>query len=276
MSELLGLDNFALSGEGPTLSMSIPQGAIVGVFGPSNSGKSEFLKLLSGGDKPAQGKVNVRCEVSVAEPSRLLRRSKPLSMARSGRSPESASRATEALLATHLWEARSKPIALLTIGQQAAAELLKPLTSDAKLLLIDGQLDLLDPWALRSVTLHLRKLRSRGISSVIVSNKLDLLGHVDLVLLFDNRITRFAGSCEDLKRLQGNHQFQVSAKDQPGALALVAPFAIAVEARKDELCFRAHEGQSVAARLLLEGYGNVSMVVDRPPSVEECLLSLIR
>jgi hypothetical protein len=38
--------------------------------------------------------------------------------------------------------------------------------------------------------------------------------------------------------------------------------------------FKAEEGQELAARLLVEGYGDVQFVVNRPATLEESLLSL--
>jgi ABC-type multidrug transport system ATPase subunit len=171
---------------------------------------------------------------------------------------------------------KSKSLTVLSPGQRAAAELLPTLTSDAQLLLFDGQFDALDPWALRSLLSHLRKLRSRGAAVIVATNRLDLLKHFDHFVVLDRRVVTFAGDSDELKRLRGSNEFRVIARDQPGALALVAPFAISVEDRQDELVFHAPEGQEIAARLLLEGYGNVTLIVNRPPSLEESLLSLLR
>jgi ABC-2 type transport system ATP-binding protein len=276
MSELLRLEDVALRGDGPTLTLSVSSGSVIGVYGNPKSGKSEFLQIIADEAKPARGSVHVRCQIAQAEAAGPLRRVKPVHLARNGKTAEATSLATEALLATHLWDVRSKPIATLSAGQKAASELLTPLTSEAQLLLIDMQLDALDPWTLKSVLAHIRKLRSHGVSAIIASNRLDLLKHLDHIVVLENRTVRFAGNGDDLIRLRGNHHFTVSANDQPGALALVAPFAISVEERQNELRFHAAEGQEIAARLLLEGYGNVSLVVTRPPSLEEALLSLLR
>jgi ABC-type multidrug transport system ATPase subunit len=275
MSELLRLEDFALRSDGSTLTMSVSSGSIIGLYGNAGGGKSEFLNVIADEIKPARGSVHLRCQAAKAEALRI-RRLKPIQLARTGKSAAATSLATEALLATHLWEVRSKPVSTLSVSQQAASELLTMLTSEAQLMLIDMQLDALDPWTLKSVLAHIRKLRSHGVSAIIATNRLDLLKHLDHIVVFENRAVRFAGNGEDLLRLRGSHQFTVTANDQPGALALVSPFAISVEERQNELRFHATEGQEIAARLLLEGYGNVTLVVNRPPSLEEALLSLLR
>jgi ABC-type multidrug transport system ATPase subunit len=276
MSELLRLTNLALRSDGPTLTIRIPGGSLVGIIGPANSGKTEFLKTITQEVKPARGTVEHFGTFASATPSKPIRRLKPMNMARTGKSAEAVALATEALLSTRLWDVRTKPISSLSPSQQAASELIGPLTSTAQLLLIDRQLDAVDPWTLKSVLTHIRKLRARRVSAIIATNRLDLVRYFDTLIVLDNRTIRFAGTREELLRLKGSYEFRVTAIDQPGALSLVAPFAISVEESQNELRFQAAEGQEITANLLLEGYGNVGMVMQRPPSLEEALLSLLR
>jgi hypothetical protein len=59
-----------------------------------------------------------------------------------------------------------------------------------------------------------------------------------------------------------------------GVRALVAPFEVSVRDTDDGVVMQASEGQQLAAKLLLEGYGDVKLVVLRSPTLEEALLSL--
>ena len=68
-------------------------------------------------------------------------------------------RVNDLLYTMRLGEVRTRPISELSPGQYAACELLGPLTSDASLLIIDGQLDMLDPWTLHSVLELMRRLK---------------------------------------------------------------------------------------------------------------------
>ncbi|HWD37856.1 MAG TPA: ATP-binding cassette domain-containing protein [Fimbriimonas sp.] len=276
MSELVGLDHVSLSLEGPTLSMGVQSGSLVGIFGPAAAGKSALLRVITGREKPVEGKVEVRCDHHLAEGFTLGRRVHPLSLARRGRGPHSASVATEALLAARLWEVKNEALSQLSPSQVAACELLEVFTSDAPLLALDGQLDRLDPWTLSSVLAYVRRLKSRGAALVVATNRADLAHIFDALIVLDDNELRFAGSPEDLMRNAKSHELVVTAKDQPGVLALVAPFSVSVSEQADGIHLVADEGQEVAARLLAEGYGNVKFVIHRPPSLEDALLSLLR
>ncbi len=276
MSEILGLDHVSIAESGPTLSMGIERGQWVGLFGPGGSGKSRLLRVLAGEEVPLQGTVELRGETAVAATVPALRRSRPLGLARRGRGPHVASIATEALIATRLWDQRNQLVAQLSPAQVAACELLGPLTSGASLLVLDGQLDRLDPWTLQGVIGYLRKLQAQGVALIAATNRASLASEFDAILVLADRQVRYAGPPEDLLRNSTPHVLTVSAEDQPGVKALVGPFSVSMRVEGKSVRLEAAEGQDLAARLLLEGYGNVRCVVHRPPTLEEALLALIR
>jgi ABC-type multidrug transport system ATPase subunit len=173
-----------------------------------------------------------------------------------------------------LGEARYKQIGDLSPGQFAAYELMGPLISDANLILIDGQLDQLDPWTLRDALTIIRNMQGKGVAFVVGTNRPDLVGQFDAAIVLKDKQVRFAGSIEDLKRLGPPHSIQVTTARQEGVKALVAPFQVNVTQTETGLKFETPEGQQLAARLLLEGYGDVQYVIYRPSTLEEALLSL--
>jgi ABC-type multidrug transport system ATPase subunit len=187
----------------------------------------------------------------------------------------SAAKATDILVATRLWDVRHSAVADLTPSQTAACELIEPLASGADLIVIDGQLDRLDPWTLRVVLDYLGTLRGHGAAFVIATNRPDLIGAFDAVVVLKDLAVRFAGTVDDLVRSGPPHTLNVATENRPGVQALVAPFEVSVRETQDGVRLEAAEGQSLAARLLLEGYGDVKFVVIRPPTVEEALLSLM-
>jgi len=276
MSELVAIDHVSITAEGPTLSLGIDPGQWVGIYGPASSGKSVLLRQIEGAERPAQGTITRHAEPAVPYSNSDIKRSRPRVLARYGKGQNSSALATELLLATRLWDDRNKLTSELSSSQVAAAKLLGALASDSKLILLDGHLDSLDPWTLRSVIDYLRRLRSRGVALVAVTNRLELGTEFDALVVMSKGNIRFAGSPAELIRKTESHEFTVSAKDHTGVRALVSPFSVSVQQVGEDLCIRAAEGQEIAARLLLEGYGNVQHLLYRAPTVPEALLNLIR
>jgi len=272
MSEILGLEHLSLSPSGPTLTMTLAPGQSLGVVGPAAAGKSRLLRILAGEERPAQGAAHAHGRVAVASADGLSRRAKVQSLAR--RSGTGAQDATDLLSALGLWDARGLSIGELTPTQLAACELIEPLVSGAALLIIDGQLDLLDPWALRGAIGVLRDRLGAGAAVVVATHRPDVIESLDAVVVLRDQQVRFAGTVADLKRQGPPHELRIATDDQAAVRALVAPFTVSVRATDDGLRMEAREGQELAARLLLEGYGDVNFVIVRPPTLEEAILSL--
>jgi ABC-type multidrug transport system ATPase subunit len=268
------MEGLALQPGGPTVTLSLATGGSLAVVGPGASGKSRLLRVLAGEERPAQGEARVMGTPWLSQPREFSRRANPQALAsRGGRGR--ASIATEALLATRLWDVRSRPVSELSDSQVAACELLEPLTSGADLLLIDSALDRLDPWALRGTLDFMRGLRTSGAAVVASTHRPDLVAAMDLVVVLNGEQVRFAGSLPDLLHAATPHTLHVSTENAAGVRALVEPFTVNVEETERGLRLQAPEGQDLAARLLLEGYGDVRLVVVRPPTVEQALLGLV-
>jgi ABC-type lipoprotein export system ATPase subunit len=266
MSEVLSLEHFSISQGGATLTMSVGAGQWLAIVGPAGSGKSHMLHVLAGHERAAQGSFSARCQVVSAFPGSLSRRGRVQSICRA------EGLGGEALSATKLWEQRPTVVADLSPSQLSAAELLPALSSDADLILIDGLLDNLDPWTLSSV---LALLRERPQTTVVVAtHRTDILSRFDVLVVLKDKQVRFAGSPADLLRHGLRHELTITSENQRGVRAIAAPFEVSVRSEGDQTFFSATEGQELAARLLLEGYGDVELVVSRPPTIEEALLGL--
>jgi ABC-type multidrug transport system ATPase subunit len=276
MGELIGLDHVAISPEGATVSMGIQAGQWVGIYGPAGSGKSALLNAIAGLERPARGVVSIQTAAFQVQPIPNPRRTRALHLARGGRGPRFASVATEALMATRLWEHRNDLISQLSPSQRAAAELLPALTTNEPLIVLDENLDRLDPWAKQAVVKQFRQMREAGKTLIVATNQVDLAREFDIVLVVANRELKFAGSPEELIRTVKPHEVIVEADDQPGVRALVQPFSVSIQQCHGALRLEAAEGQQLSADLLLKGYGNVRAVVQKPPTFEEALLLLVR
>ncbi len=275
MSEILGLEHLAILPTGPTLMLTIAAGQSLAIVGPAGAGKSRLMRTIMGIERCAQGSVRTKGEVVFCGEEGINRRSKPQTLARRSGFSGQAAKATEILMVTRLWDVRHEAVADLSPAQVAACELIEPLSSDADLILLDGQLDRLDPWALQSVLERMKQLQQKGAVFVVSTNRPELLNWFDAVVVLKEKQVRFAGTVTDLLRSGPPHTLQVATDNQPGVRSLVSPFEVSVQTTPDGLRLEAGEGQGLAARLLLEGYGDVKFVVLKPPTIEEALLSLL-
>jgi ABC-type multidrug transport system ATPase subunit len=157
----------------------------------------------------------------------------------------------------------------------AACELVEPLSGDAEIVFVDGQLDALDPWTIRSALDLMRGQMAEGRTFIVATHRPDLMQELDNLILVSDLNVRFAGSIEDLLRSGPPHTIDVATENDAGVRALVAPFQVSVRPHPDGMRLEAPEGQEIAARLLLDGYGDVKFVVMRPPTIEEALRSLV-
>jgi ABC-type multidrug transport system ATPase subunit len=276
MTEIVALERFSLAAQGSTISLRLAPGQSLAIVGPASSGKSRLVRCLCGTERAAQGTVHVVAKPKLASKEGFNKRSSPQSILRHAVNGGKNTNVADALLACGLWEVRQKALKGFSSSQIAACELLACLGPETRLLLIDGQLDRLDPWSLNSVLVGLRQRLLSGSAVVAVTNRPELISQFDYVIVLDNLRTVYAGPVDDLLAFGPKAEVEVRSQMQPGAKALVPPFRIAVEQREAQTVFQAENGQELAAKLLLEGYGDVDYVVVRQPSIEEALMHLTK
>ena len=251
------------------------KGQSLALVGPAGGGKTLLLRTLAGFERPAQGSVHLRGRAVVAGEAPFPRRAKVQSLARRAGNASLVESATEAFLATRLWDVRQSLVSELSPSQIAACELVEPLISDAEIVLIDGQLDAIDTWTLHSVMQLMRHQMSAGRTFVVATHRPDLIREFEDLVVVEDRQIRFAGSVEDLLRSGPPHTIEVATEDAAGVRALVAPFQVRILPIEGGIRLEAPEGQEIAARLLLDGYGDIKFVVIRPPTIEEALRALL-
>lgn len=272
MNAVLSLENFSLLPKGPTITLRLAPGQSLCVLGPAASGKSKLLNTIRGEEKPGQGKLRTG-RVAAASAAGFSRRTTPASIVKSVTTKPKSALAAESLYATELWDAREKPLPELTSSQQAGAELLTCLGADADLLLIDGQLDRLDPWTLKRVW---RMLASRKTAFVAVTNRPELVRNFDLVLVLQRGQAKFLGSLEDLGKKMPPAEIRISTLAESSVEALTDTFSLRAEQVGGELILQTQAGQEVAAKFLLEGYGAVQAVGLAEPTPEDRILNLVK
>lgn len=274
MNDVVVFDGFSLRPQGPTLTLNLGTGQTLLVLGRAASGKSRFLKSILGQERGRQGSVSCSASISIAGMAALSKRSTPQQIASRFAGKRNSATVASALQALHLRDVSDEPVADMSPSQRAALELLPVLCTDAGVAVIDGQLDLLDPWTRASALEALLAKASRGTTLIAASNRAELANLFDSLVVLKDGIVRFAGDLGELLRTSGPSAVTVESTLQPGVRALADPFTVRVRETPDGTVFYAEEGQQLAARLLLEGYGDVKFVMLSEPTPEQAILSL--
>lgn len=274
-SPVLLLDKYALASEGDLLNLELHGGDVYAVVGRAGSGKTLLLDTILGEEKPACGDVVVQGTVLSAQYSSGKSRSTPFGVAKGSANKENQRRIADVLAALGLWDARNVPLHKLTTGMVVACDLLPVLLSDADLVLIDGHLDLLDPWALDGAFEELFRLAEEKTAFLIATNRPELAERIGNIIVLSEGQVKYAGAVDSLVRSIEPTEIVVEADDLSTVTTMVEPFVTGVRVSGRRLVLQAEEGQEVAARLLTNGYGLVRSVVVKEPSLEEALIQLV-
>lgn len=276
MSDIVVFDGFSLRSQGPTLTMSLGAGQSMLILGPAASGKTKLLRSIVGDERARQGLVSCAGSAAVAGLGSVSRKTTPAQLGSKFAGKKQVGIVAEALQALRLRNVSDEPILELSPSQRVACELLPVLCTRTSVALIDGQLDVLDPWCRVSALEALRAKQASGTCVIATSNRAELAPLFDTILVMDGNQVKFVGSLEELMRQSLESSVTIESVTQEGVRALVDPFTIRVRETDTGTTFLAEEGQQVAAKLLLEGYGNVRFVVLREPTPEEAVINLVR
>ncbi len=271
----LVFDHVSLAKKGPTLALRVPEGSTLAILGAAASGKSKLLSWIAGQATPTRGSIERPANsIAVLEPE-WSRRETPMSMVREILGKGSLQRATDVLSALNLWEVRQKPCLGLSPGQQAAAIFIPALLGEARLICCDHRFDQLDWLVLEKVWTEFMVRRQSGLILAFTTYRPDLGDRADFVLVLKNEQLAFSGTPETLKRTVIETTLEVATDNQPGVRAIAEPFQVDIEEITSGLRLSTHEGQALAAKLLLEGYGDVEYVIQRSPTFAEALARVL-
>jgi len=273
LPEIVSLTHVGLLNKGGTVSLSVRSGQSICVVGPAGSGKSRLAAVFARAERPARGTITTPPSVFFSVRQDISRRSKPQGLAKAAGS--SSERATHVLNELKLWDLRQKPFSQLSEAQAAACELIEPFAGEDRLIVLDGTFDQLDPWVLAGAFKLMSERLSQGAVAVVATNRPELVERFDAVIVLRDQVPVFAGSPADLLLQSAQRKLTISTAEPDGVRALVAPFEVSVRESSEGLYMQAAEGQAVAAKLLLEGYGSVKFALVRPPTIEDALRALI-
>ena len=188
------------------VDLDIMPGEVVGLIGPSGSGKSSLLHAAGLLERPTSGRVAIQGEdvTELDERTRTrLRLSRigfvyqfhhllpefdardnvALPMRIAGYSEaEARQRATEMLTALGLGERVTHQPAQLSGGEQQRVAIARSLANRPALLLADEPTGNLDPTTSQTVFESLRRLaKEEGVAALIATHNMELAGHMDRV-----------------------------------------------------------------------------------------------
>jgi ABC-type branched-subunit amino acid transport system ATPase component len=217
------------------LSMVIPMQRITGIIGPNGAGKTTLFNCISGLLHPASGRVLVDgLDVTGIAPERMAARgvARTFQLARgfermsvyehlmvhgreqpgerlmAGIFGSRASRSREEdlhfkarstakrLNLDHLLDA---PTTALSGGQKKLLEIGRALMSDPKLILLDEPMAGVNPTLRNDIAKHLRSLRDRGVTLVLIEHDMPLVETVcDYVCVMDRGALLAGGTFKEI------------------------------------------------------------------------------
>ncbi len=210
------------------VSISIPEGKVVGLLGPSGAGKTTLMRAIVGLQAPTSGNVAV---YGLAAGSRALRSQIGyLTQAPSVYADLTVTenlgyfaamvgapkgQVGEVIMAVELKSVADHLVGSLSGGQRARASLAVAMLGKPRLLILDEPTVGLDPLLRNVLWVQFRELAASGVTILVSSHVMDEADRCDeLLLLRDGRVLA-TGTPDSLRR-------ETKAKDIEGAfIALV-------------------------------------------------------
>ncbi|MDI9634777.1 ATP-binding cassette domain-containing protein [Geitlerinema splendidum] len=256
------------------MSLDLLTGDSYAVMGQAGSGKSTLLNLISGKAKPVSGTVTINDSVVTPVAFGTGRKVTPLSIAQSHSPKGGAERVVRALTALDLAEDRDTPVTRLSPVQRASCEILPCLVKPSPVAVIDGYLDLFDPWTRSLLFDFIEADKEAGRAFVVATGNVEVAEALNNLIILVKCEALFAGTVRELIDRCRPSELVVDCEDATTVINMVEPFSVSVNATPGRLEITAHRGQELAAKLLTFGYGNIKSVVVKEPTLEEAILTV--
>ncbi len=272
----LRIENLALVKGGTSLSLEVMPGQAIAIVGTAGSGKTALLRVLSGQLRPALGSFSAGSDCRLLDERQIPKRGRIDSLARLKGGASAATRTSEALNACGLWDVRANSVSDASPGQLAAMCLLPALCEHAQILMIDMLIDLVDPKTRRDILLSLEaRRRDQGQIHLITTNQVDIIEQCDAVVVLKDSSFRASSSIEALRARTVPGEVIIETTRSHAIRAMVEPFAIKVTEVPEGLRVETFEGQELAQKLMIAGYGDVRCTLIRRPSLTDVLATLL-
>lgn len=172
-------------------SLSVPEGAIVGLIGPNGAGKTTLFAVIAGFLNPTAGRVSFQGEDITAEPTHIRARRgiartfqivQPFAglnvreniavgaYLRHSGYVDAHDRAEAVAHRVGLGGDLDKPAASLTVAGRKRLELARALATEPKLLMLDEVLAGLNPSEIRDIVPVIRAIRDEGVTILMIEH----------------------------------------------------------------------------------------------------------
>ena len=191
------------------VNCEIAQGEVIGIIGPSGTGKSTFLRCLNRLEEPSGGRIEIE-GIDILDRKadvNLLRRKMgmvfqnfnlfehltildnitlcPRTLLGASRK-EAEARAMELLQLVGLFDKAGNLPGELSGGQKQRAAIARCLAMDPEIILFDEPTSALDPTMVSEVLVVIRRLASQGMTMAIVSHEMQFVRSVSTRIFFMN------------------------------------------------------------------------------------------
>ncbi len=186
-------------------SFEVPEGAIYGLIGPNGSGKSTLFNCITGIEPIDGGEVRFRGErISGLAPYQVARRGvgrtfqltrlfpqlsvleNMLAVAGPHDGGDAGPRARELIDFVNLTRVTHELAANLSYGQSKLLEFIRALMLEPRLVMLDEPAAGVNPTLLEKLVGHIRELRDRGVTFLIVEHNMSLVMNLcDALVVLD-------------------------------------------------------------------------------------------
>jgi branched-chain amino acid transport system ATP-binding protein len=178
------------------VSLSVREGEILGLIGPNGAGKSTLFNMIAGLYPPSEGRIVFsgrditrmsapqRCALGIARTFQVVRSFDSMSvienvivgaLVRAPSAADARRKAMDVLALTGMARRAEQPAVALTPPEKRRLEIARALATEPKLLLLDEALTGLTPAEAREGVELVRRVRSDGITVVMVEHVMEVV-----------------------------------------------------------------------------------------------------
>ncbi len=251
------------------MSFQLRRGELVALFGPSGSGKSLLLALLSGEVALEGGVLEIADFTVIPElpAPRLWHSTTPTTMLR--RYTSTWTRALYLLELMGLGEVAETPLSELSAGQRAMMRVCCALAQNVPLYLLDEPFEGADFERVHRLWGELDDRCRFGATILFTTHDPAVASKADRVLMLDAGHLIADGTPELLIEGLKATRLEVEVADPSPLIPTLEGVELQVIERSDGYQLTLYAPDTLALRLLREGYGNVRTLIIRQPTLAD-------